>query len=117
MSDPFRVVNDLPIACDLAERDRAARGAEIAASVFASVEETVELADGYAFRFPADEAWLHRLTAFVAAERRCCPFFTFEIACAPGQGPVWLRLRGADGVKAFIAASFLAPTGDAADTG
>ena len=100
---------DLPIACNLADQDFARRGQAVAESIFAAVEETVELVDGYAFRFPADETWLPRLIEFVTAERRCCPFFTFEIACEPDQGPIWLRLRGPEGVKAFIRDGFVQP--------
>jgi hypothetical protein len=66
------------------------------------------LPDGYAFRFPAEAAWLTHLAVFIAEERHCCPFFTFELVCEPAEGPIWLRLRGREGVKAFIAEQFLA---------
>jgi hypothetical protein len=61
-----------------------------------------ELEDGYAFRFPGDTIWAARLLQFVTSERECCPFFTFELVFEPGQGPIWLRLRGPEGVKEFI---------------
>jgi len=96
----------IPIACTLADAELARRGEELAASLFAAVEAIDELANGYAFRFPADSAWLPRLTEFVAAERQCCPFLRLEVICEPGQGPIWLRLRGAEGVKAFIETAF-----------
>ena len=44
--------------------------------------------------------------SFVAEERQCCPFFTFEMEQARDQGPVWLRVTGSDGVKEFIRAEF-----------
>jgi hypothetical protein len=70
-------------------------------------QETRELPDGYAVRFPGDDAWAARLLAFITAERACCRFFTFELSFEPGPGPLWLRLRGPEGAKA-IAASLLA---------
>ncbi len=39
---------------------------------------------------------------FITAERECCPFFRFELIVEPDDGPVWLRLRGSDEVKAFV---------------
>jgi hypothetical protein len=74
--------------------------------MFAHVEATRELADGVAFRFPGDGAWVARLAEFVAFERACCQFFTFELTFAPELGPVWLSLRGGEGVKE-VAMSFM----------
>ena len=95
-----------PIACLLSEADQARRGAEIADRLFAHAAETRELADGYAARLPGGDEWFDRVAAFVAAERRCCPFFRFEIVSEPDGGPIWLSLRGEPGVKEFVAATF-----------
>jgi hypothetical protein len=93
------------IACLLSERDYAIRGDELASGLFAVVEEIVELPDGYAYRF-ADDGHLSALLEFIAAERHCCPFLTFEIAFEPHAGPLWLRMRGSPRVKAFVAEAF-----------
>lgn len=45
-----------------------------------------------------------KVLASIAAERQCCPLFTFEIVFEPNDGPLWLRLRGSAEVKSFIAA-------------
>ncbi len=97
--------NELPIACNLSEPDLAKRGEEVE-SVFKSVEQVKELADGYAYRFPGSEEWATRLMEVVLAERRCCPFFTFELIFEPNLGSTWLHLRGGQGVKEFIAGAF-----------
>jgi hypothetical protein len=39
---------------------------------------------------------------WIALERRCCPFFRFQLDVEGETGPVWLRLTGA-GVKEFLA--------------
>ncbi|MBI4409686.1 MAG: hypothetical protein HY561_08265 [Gemmatimonadetes bacterium] len=40
---------------------------------------------------------------FILFERGCCPFLRFELEFEPG-GPLWLRIRGPEGAKEFIAA-------------
>jgi len=64
--------------------------------------ETRELPDGYAFRFPNDNATADRLLQFVKVERGCCDFLTYELTFEPNRGPIWLTLRGHGKAKAFI---------------
>ncbi len=94
------------IARLLSEREAAIRSEELAGGLFAAVEEVAELPDGYAYRFSSEASQLEPLLAFIEAERRCCPFLTFEIAFEAHGGPNWLRLRGSPQVKAFIAETF-----------
>ncbi len=101
--------NDLPIACKLSERELVLRRQEVDESVFQNAEQVEELADGYAFKYAYDTATVAKLADFIAVERRCCPFFTFELIFDPGEGPLWLRLRGGEGVKEFIRAGLNAP--------
>jgi hypothetical protein len=106
MTDPFVTAQDDVIACLLSERGAAIRGEELAAGLFAAVEELAELPDGFGYRFPSDDSQLEPLFEFIAAERRCCPFPTFELAFEPHGGPLWLWIRGSPQVKAFIAEAF-----------
>ena len=106
MTDQATEIDDEVIACLLSEREYAMRGEELAGGLFAAVKEIGELPDGYAYRFADDERLLTALLEFIAAERRCCPFLTFEIAFEAHGGPLWLRLRGSPRVKAFIAEAF-----------
>jgi hypothetical protein len=68
--------------------------------------ETKELADGYAFMLAGEAVSIAELSEWVTAERKCCPFFDFEIAAERDGGPLWLKLHGRDGVKAFIHSEF-----------
>lgn len=99
---------DLAIACKLSEAEQALREEELARDIFRNCQEVAELADGYAFRFPGDAEWAAKLIEFIAFERKCCPFFTFELAFEPQEGPMWLRLKGPEGVKAFVQQNFVA---------
>jgi hypothetical protein len=66
------------------------------------VAEIRELADGFAFHFPADE--YEAVTQFIGRERLCCPFLTFTLEIPQESGPLVLRLTGPDGIKDFIRA-------------
>ena len=106
MTEPVAQIDDEVIACLLSERDYAIRGEELASGLFATVDEVVELPDGYAYRIAGADSPLESLLEFIAAERRCCPFLSFEIAFEPHGGPLWLRMRGSPRVKSFIAVTF-----------
>ena len=62
--------------------------------------ERVALSDGYAVRFQPDD--FEAVARFVANERKCCPFLTFELALEPASGPLWLRMTGPEGTRAVL---------------
>jgi hypothetical protein len=95
------------VACSLSEAEQAQRSEELTRDLFPFAEKVDELPDGYAWRFPGGGAWDAKLLDFIAAERSCCANFRIELVFEPRLGPVWLRLRGPDGVKAFITETFL----------
>jgi len=92
----------IPIVCTLSEEQLADRQGDELSELLTNCEATEELDDGYALRFPGSAEMVSKLAQFIASERECCAFFTFELHCEPRQGPVTLRLRGADGVKEFV---------------
>ena len=98
---------DVPIVCQLPEPELREREQVLQQEVFSGVEEIRELADGYALRFPGEVRWLDTLTEFIRFERACCPFFHFELHAEPQPGPLWLQLRGPEGVKEFVEAALL----------
>lgn len=108
------MVNEFPIACALTGAEEARRLALLEREIFDAVLERRELVDGYEFRFPGSSDWILKLAQFVVDERACCPFFTFEIACEQSAGPIWLRLRGREGVKTFITDQFVGDSNRAA---
>jgi hypothetical protein len=97
-------IQQAEIACKLLGSDFAARKEAITRDLFANAERVDELPDGFAYQFPAGDPWPAKVLEFVAAERQCCPFFTFEIIFEPNDGPLRLRLRGSEEIKAFIQA-------------
>ena len=99
--------HNIPIACDLTALEPAVRATHMQAAtqlLCSDAAEVAELADGYAFRYRADQ--YEQVTQFIANERRCCPFFTFVLEVTPAQGPLWLRITGNEAVKSFIQGEF-----------
>jgi hypothetical protein len=78
------------------------RQRELSQAIALAKLETKELQDGYAFRLQETKVSVTDLAEWVAAERKCCPFFDFEISLGREGGALWLKLRGADGVKDFM---------------
>ena len=100
-TDTQQQAEPVALACSLTGDDLAARG-EVVQPLIASYQKLQELEDGYAFQFPGESEWIQRVVSFVAEERQCCPFFTFELQYEPDLGPVWLRLRGSAEIKALL---------------
>lgn len=104
MANDNHEVKESPLACDMngiepGSRERhAATGREL----LQAAAEIRELPDGYAFRLPAGPDVLVRAAEFISLEKLCCPFLRFVLEVGPEGGPVWLRLTGREGVKAFI---------------
>jgi hypothetical protein len=66
--------------------------------------EVTELANGFVFHYPANSQNITDAAEFVAYERLCCPFLSFEILIE-GED-LQLRLKGKEGVKEFIKMEF-----------
>jgi hypothetical protein len=94
----------LPLACVPAAIPAAERSAHFALArrIFTELaRQRQELSNGYAFRLDAAE--LETLSRFIANERKCCPFMTFELEIAPASGPIWLRMTGPEGTRDVLA--------------
>ena len=65
-----------------------------------------ELPDGYALHLDTRKVSLLQAAEWIALERRCCPFFDFQLDVHGEDGAVWLALKGREGVKQFIQQDF-----------
>ena len=95
----------------------AQRGMHMATSreLFSTVQAIQELPDGYEFHLTDDPQAIVKAAEFVSLEKLCCPFLNFAIEVKPEGGPVWLRLTGREGVKAFIREEISGLLGNAID--
>ncbi len=99
-----KTAQESPFACNMLALDAEGRKRHkvISERMRAAVKVVQDLPDGYAFRFAAEESTILLVSEFIARERLCCPFFRFELIAEQEDGPLWLRLRGREGVKEFI---------------
>ena len=95
-------MTDLPIACTLQEAELQRRRTELLERVFARVQESRPLVDGYAVRFAADDTALAELLQLIRLERQCCAFLRFRLTIEPAGGPIWLELTGPEGTKSYL---------------
>jgi hypothetical protein len=99
-----QALKESPLACDMSaiepglREQHMARGREL----FRAATEILELPDGYAFRLIGETDSLIKAAEFISLEKLCCPFLCFVIEVEPEGGPLWLRMTGREGVKAFI---------------
>ncbi len=93
---------DLPIVCTLDEDDLMARKEGDLTVLRSGIQDVTELSDGYELQLPGTTDWARNISEFIIAERECCRFFTFETIYQPDQGGIALRIRGPEGVKAFL---------------
>ena len=84
----------------IAWADRAAHFA-LAKELFCErAQERAVLDNGYAFQFAPDA--LEKVNRFIANERKCCPFMSFELTIAADSAPLWLRMTGPEGTRAVL---------------
>ena len=100
---PAGVARGEGFACNsnaLTKEERAVHQ-RVSRKLLAAIEEKKELRNGYAFRL--DSKMLVTAAEWVSLERRCCPFLSFDLGLA-ADGPLWVRITGAPGIKAFLRA-------------
>jgi hypothetical protein len=85
------------------------RHSQLREKLESAIEQTNELESGYAFRLRDRVVSLVEVAEWVEKERKCCPFFDFEITVEREGGPVWLNISGVEGVKAFLRMEFGTP--------
>lgn len=94
--------NGRTLACKLDEAQKEDRRPKLEKLFGNFLQDRRETEAGWAFRFPADGEAFERIVQFVDAERKCCPFFRFDVTVEPDQGPIWLEVSGDERVKHFI---------------
>jgi hypothetical protein len=99
-------MTDLPIACNLTAPELQQRRTDVLRKVRAAAVEVREREDGFAYRFPSNEALLADLSTLVQLEHQCCPFLRISLVVEAGKGPIWLELTGPSGTKEFLQSVF-----------
>jgi len=96
-----------PFGCNLqglTVQERVRHFGELGPALRAKKTGVRELPNGYEFSFPSDTKTFAMLAEWIEQERRCCPFFDIELRAEHDGGPLWMRLTGRTGTKAFLRA-------------
>jgi hypothetical protein len=95
------VPTDVPVACtpSTVPANEKNRWFAVGKQIYSAVEELRELPDGYACRLPGDEATIIRAAEYIALDRLCCRFATWELRVEPNAGAIWLKITGPAGTK------------------
>lgn len=98
--------HESPLVCNLGamNAEERMRYQAVSTQVQRSVQEIVELPNGYALRHTPEASTIALVAEFIALERLCCPFLDFALEVEREGGPVWLRLTGREGVQDFLRA-------------
>jgi len=95
-------VFETALACTLLPNELNERLAELKEEVFTSDVRKEELADGYIFYFNDEGEMANKVLDFLKFEKKCCPFFKFDLSILPFQGGMALKISGSTQVKSFI---------------
>jgi hypothetical protein len=96
------------LTCNLAgiPPQEKARYGRLVESLRHAIQKRRKLPDGYAFQIDTQQIDTRQLVEWVELERKCCPFFGFEVRWDGQDNAVWLNLTGPEGVKDFIIEEF-----------
>ena len=81
---------DIPIVCTLNDSEFRERERTVLKTIKGITIDVIETENGYAFRFPSDDAAFAALNEFIVLERRCCPFLDFKMRIPRGLGEIHL---------------------------
>ena len=97
-----------PLACDLKafQPEERKHWRQLLDQLSGAVLEVRELKDGYALHVDIRRMSVVELAQWVDLERKCCPFFNFQLDLHGDDGTLWLGLHGPEGVKEFIMVDF-----------
>ena len=65
-----------------------------------------ELPNGHLFKIDPRRISITKVAAWIDLERKCCPFFNFQLSLEGADGTMTLALTGGHGVKEFIGEDF-----------
>lgn len=86
-------------------QDRA-RYTELFESLRHAIRDKRELSDGYALLLDPARFTMDQALEWTKLEQKCCPFLETQVRWDIENGPVWLDLKGPEGVKDFILNEF-----------
>lgn len=99
---------DVPLACDLTvfSSNERREHKKLGDLLFAEVKRIVENTDGFTLVFDQNAKLEKRITSWLAKEKQCCPFFSFQITREDAPALLMLRISGPQGAKDVLQGEF-----------
>jgi hypothetical protein len=96
-----------PFACNMRvfQPEERKHHIQLTHSLMSAVVALHDLPQGYAFQVDPERISLLELAEWTTRERKCCPFFDFQLAL-DGAGQLTLSITGREGVKQFVREEF-----------
>ncbi len=102
-TEPCKATNaSTQLTCKMMPEALRLRKETVLQSLKAKVIERKELPNGFAFKFPGNDAMVDELVEFIKTERECCDFFIFNLSISGDKSEAWLELTGVEGSKDFV---------------
>ena len=90
------------LVCRLQGPELTKRLALLKEEIFNEVKSVKEFDRGYSFEFVVSEEFVIKLMDYVLSERKCCPFFQFDVSFPPGKEHFSLTISGSPDAKEMI---------------
>jgi hypothetical protein len=96
----------MTLACDLnaISPDARPRHSALTTQLRAAMRNRADLLGGYKFKIDSEAITLPEIAEWIALERLCCPFLTFQLDVRGAD--VRLTLSGPEGAKAILQREF-----------
>ena len=90
------------LVCKLNGPELIERKQALQKEVFAQMISYEELEKGFIFRFAFEENFLIKLTDYMLAEKKCCPFFQYELKIKAHTAGIELAVSGEGEAKEMV---------------
>ena len=90
------------LVCKLNGPELVKRKQALQQEVFAQMISYEELEKGFLFRFNFEENFLIKLTDYMLAEKKCCPFFQYELKIKAHTAGIELAVSGKGEAKEMV---------------
>ncbi|MEP5614169.1 MAG: hypothetical protein ABJP45_18090 [Cyclobacteriaceae bacterium] len=95
-------LNSSLFVCKLTGPELQKRKAALQKEIFERVEKVTEAENGYIFYFKDEGDFIEKLVDYTLAEKKCCPFFQFDLTIRPDNEGIEWKLSGPDGAKEIM---------------
>lgn len=102
MKRSLRIDPTTTVACTLSSRELAERRQQLKSGLMDALIETQPIEGGMTWRFEDRSGVWEMLAEFVAFERRCCRFLSFQLRINAQHHHIDLDLTGPEGTQEFL---------------